>query len=180
MAEINARQLLDANGEVYYPFTDVTCVNGIPDDIADFDIGNLRENVISLSSQIKDVRNLVNNIVTDTGWSNVSLLNGAIAYSSDEIPQVRMISVNDVTFVSLRGSVKGLTTFPVTIGKVPTSISNKLNYTTPFIQNTSLSNDKPTYTRIRVNADGNIIIERTSQGVSTTDHWFPINFTFMV
>ena len=43
MAEINARQLLDANGEAYFPFTHAACVEGIPDDITDFDVGTVKE-----------------------------------------------------------------------------------------------------------------------------------------
>ena len=91
MAEVNARQLLDAKGEVYFPFTHVTCVEGIPEDIADFDVGtvqqdvtNVQTDVNSIQSQIKSLQSAIANIptVSDTGWINISLASGVESYSS--------------------------------------------------------------------------------------------------
>ncbi|WP_206680140.1 hypothetical protein, partial [Salmonella enterica] len=71
-----------ANGEVYFPFTHVTCVEGIPDDITDFDVGTVKEDVSNvqtdvstLQSQISSLQSAVANMptVTDTGWITMPL-----------------------------------------------------------------------------------------------------------
>src|SRR5699024_2360680 len=190
MAEVNARQLLDSKGEVYFPFTHVTCVEGIPEDIADFDVGtvkddvsNVQTDVSSLQSQIRSLQSAIANIptVTDTGWINIPLSSGIEAYSSTQVPQARLVSVNGINFLTIRGSVKGVTARQdVTVGALSNTFSSKITSALSVIQNTSVVSGEPNYSRIRINTNGTIVIERTSIASPTSGQWYPIDCTFMI
>lgn len=190
MTEINARQLLDNKGEVYFPFTHVTCVEGIPEDIADFDVGtvqqdvsNVQTDVSQLQSQIRNLQSAIANIpsVYDTGWLNISLASGIEEYSSGNTPQARMVSVNGATFLSLRGAVKGVTSnTKVTLGTLPSTIASKINSTLYYVQNTSVVSGKPNYTRMYISTSGVLTIEYSSIENPTATQWYPINQTFML
>lgn len=189
MAEVNARQLLDANGEVYFPFTHVTCIEGIPEDIADFDVGtvqqdvsNVQTDVNSIQSQIKSLQSTIANMptVTDTGWQNISYLNGATSYDSSETPKARLFSVNGVYFLSLKGAFKGLTSNNVEIGKLPSSMVFAIKEKKSFAQNMSVSNSLAQFTRMRLDSNGVIKVERASIDNITREMWFPIDITIML
>lgn len=190
MAEVNARQLLDSKGEVYFPFTHVTCVEGIPEDIADFDVGtvqqdvsNVQTDVSQLQSQIRSLQDVIANIptVTDTGWINIPLSSGIEAYNSTQVPQARLVSVNGVNFLTIRGSVKGITARQdITIGALSNTFSSKITSSLSVTQNTSVVSGEPNYSRIRINTNGTIVIERTSIASPTSGQWYPIDCTFML
>lgn len=182
--EVNARQLLDEKGEVYFPFTDVSCVSGIPDDIADLDLDNVlnvQDDVNSLQSQIRNLQNSINNLVYDTGFINIPLASGVNAYSSTQTPQVRLVSVNGVNFLTLRGAVSGVTNRQdTTIGTLSSTFSSKINTSLSYVQNNSVVSGEPNYSRMRINTNGTIVIERTSIASPTSSQWFPIDCTFMI
>ncbi|WP_270916639.1 hypothetical protein [Staphylococcus saprophyticus] len=182
MAEINARQLLDANGEVYFPFTHATCVEGIPDDITDFDVGTVKEDVSTLQSQISSLQSAVANMptVSDTGWINITFLNNAIAYDTTSTPKARLFSVNGVYFLSLKGAFKGLTSNNVEIGKIPTSMTFAIKENKSFAQNMSVSNSLAQFTRMRVDTNGTIKVERATVDTITSTQWVPIDTTLML
>ncbi|PHK50799.1 hypothetical protein [Staphylococcus edaphicus] len=182
MPEINARQLLDAKGEVYFPFTHVTCVEGIPEDIADFDVGTVKEDVSNIQSQIANLQSAVANIptVTDTGWQNISFLNGAISYDTVSTPKARLFSVNGVYFLSLKGAFKGLTSNNVEIGRIPSSMTFAVKENKQFSQSMSVVNNMAQFTRMRVDTNGTIKIERATVDSVTSGLWFPIDITIML
>ncbi|WP_058625765.1 hypothetical protein [Staphylococcus xylosus] len=181
MAEVNARQLLDSEGQVYFPFTHVTCVEGIPEDIADFDIGTVQQDVDDIQSQINNLQSLVNSMVTDTGWINIPLSSGIEAYSSAQVPQARLVTVKGINFLTIRGSVKGVTARQdVTAGTLSSTFSSKITSALSFIQNTSVVSGEPNYSRIRINTNGTIVIERTSIASPTSGQWYPLDCTFMI
>ena len=190
MAEINARQLLDANGEVYFPFTHATCVEGIPDDISDFDIGTVKEDVSnvqtdvsSLQSQIRSLQSAIANIptVTDTGWINISLASGVESYSSGNTPQARMMVINEVAYLSLRGAVKGVTTSSgTTVGTIPSSMTSKINSSLYYVQNTTTVSSKLNYTRMMLSTSGVLTIQGSTIESPTATQWYPIHQTFML
>lgn len=189
MAEVNARQLLDSKGEVYFPFTHVTCVEGIPEDIADFDVGtvqqdvtNVQTDVNSIQSQIKSLQSAIANMptVTDTGWQNISFLNGTTSYDSSETPKARLFSVNGVYFLSLKGAFKGLTSNNMDIGKIPNEISSVLERSISFAQNMSVSGENAHFTRMKLSSDGIIKIERATLNTVSKNQWFPVDATIMI
>lgn len=189
MAEVNARQLLDSKGEVYFPFTHVTCVEGIPEDIADFDVGtvqqdvtNVQTDVNSIQSQIKSLQSAIANMptVTDTGWQNISFLNGTTSYDSSETPKARLFSVNGVYFLSLKGAFKGLTSNNVEIGKLPSSMTFAIKEKKSFAQTMSVSNSLAQFTRMRLDSNGVIKVERASIDNITSVMWFPVDITIML
>lgn len=189
MAEVNARFLLDAKGEPYYPFTHVTCVEGIPDELEEFDIdvvkedvNNVQTDVNGIQSQLRNLQNAVANMpsTTDTGWQNIALINGATRYDSSSTPQARLFSINGVYFLSLKGAVKGLTTDKVEIGKIPSSMTFPIKENKHFSQTMSITSGTAQFTRMRLYIDGTVKIERATIDKVTQDYWFPIDITIML
>lgn len=185
MAEINARQLLDAKGEVYFPFTHATCVEGIPDDISDFDIGTVKEDVSNVQTDVSNIQSQIYSLqsaigkiptVTDTDWQNITLNSGITEYSTKETPKARLVSVNGVSFLSLKGAVKGLKGL-TTIGTLPTSIVDYIIEDKPFVQNTSKTNSTTNFARWRIQTNGDIVLEGATQSTIENTHWFPIGTT---
>ena len=189
MAEVNARQLLDAKGEVYFPFTHVTCVEGIPENLEDFDVGTVKDDVSNVQTDVSKIQSQINNLqsaianmptVTDTGWQNISYLNGATSYDSSETPKARLFSVNGVYFLSLKGAFKGLTSNNVEIGKLPSSMIFAIKDKKSFAQNMSVSNSLAQFTRMGLDSNGVIKVERASTDNITSGMWFPIDITIML
>ncbi|MDW4215509.1 hypothetical protein QI212_05685 [Staphylococcus saprophyticus] len=189
MTEINARQLLDAKGEVYFPFTHVTCVEGIPEDIADFDVGTVKEDVSNVQTDVSNIQSQITNLqsaiakmptATDTGWQNITMLNNATAYDTSSTPKARLFSVNGVYFLSLKGAFKGLTSNNVEIGKIPSSMTFAIKENKQFAQTMSVVNNLAQFTRMRVDTNGTIKIERATVDSVTSGLWFPIDITIML
>lgn len=189
MTEINARFLLDEKGEPYFPFTDVTCVTGMPEDIADFDLGTVQQDVSNVQTDVGNIRSQISNLqnaiasmptVTDTGWQNITLLNNAIPYDTTSTPKARLFSVNGVYFLSLKGAFKGLTSNNVEIGKISTSMTFAIKENKSFVQNMSVSNSLAQFIRMRLDTNGTIKIERATVDTITNTMWFPIDITIML
>lgn len=193
MTEVNIRYSTDEKDNIYYPITHMQAVEGF--DLSEFeDMTNMKEDLENVwnesnnnSSQLSSLQNklssletTINTMVKDTGWMNITLLNNAVPYSSTSTPQARMISFNGVTFVSLRGTVKGLKSNNIDIGKLPNEISVMLTNGISFAQNMSVSGDIAQFTRMRLNADGTLKIERATLDTITESQWFPIDITIMV
>ena len=187
MAEINARQLLDANGEVYFPFTHATCVEGIPDDITDFDVGTVKEDVSNvqtdvstLQSQISSLQSAVANMptVSDTGWITITLKDGVIEYSSTWTPKARLLTINGISFLSIRGAVKGVSSNG-TIATLPTNIASMISDIRQFVQAMSVTSGTPNFNRWRIQTNGNIDLEYSTTNITTTQ-WVSIDTTLML
>lgn len=173
-------------GENVYVVSHVDYVDGIPDDFSDYDLGDIQDNVStindnlgSVQSQINNLQSQINGLVTDTGWQNIKLNSGITAYSSSETPKARLISVNGVSFLSLKGAVKGLTATG-TIGTLPTNITAYVTDAKPFVQNTSKISGTTNYARWRVQTNGNVDLEGATQSTIDSAHWFPIGTTLML
>ena len=188
MAETNARQLLDANGEVYFPFTHVTCVEGIPDDITDFDVGTVKEDVSNvqtdvstLQSQISNLQSAVANMptVTDTGWVNIPLSSTAQPYNTAQTPKARMITIkNNIKFLSLRGAIKDVSAGEV-IGVLPSSMLGSVTGSTEFVQSMHATNDVPNFNRWTLLNTGEIKLQYSTTTITSTQ-WVPIDTTLML
>ena len=181
MAEINARQLLDANGELYFPFTHATCVEGIPDDITDFDVGTVKEDVSTLQSQISSLQSAVANMptVSDTGWINMPLSSTVQPYSTAQSPKARMITIkNNIKFLSLRGAVKDVSAGEI-IGSLPVSMLNSITESTEFVQSMHATNGFSNFNRWTLLTTGEIKLQYSTTTITSTQ-WVPIDTTLML
>lgn len=173
-------------GENVYVVSHVDYVDGMPDDFENYDLDGLQDNVStindslgSVQSQINNLQSQITNMVKDTGWQNITLNSGITAYSTSETPKARLLSVNGVSFIALKGSVKGLTG-ATTIGTLPNAISSYLTDTRTFVQNTTKVSNTNNFARWRVQANGNIDMEGATQTTIDSAHWFPIGTTLML
>lgn len=175
MAQIDARPLLDGKGEQYYPFTHVSCVDGLPDNLEDFDAGNIE-------SDLKHLQEIINSIPAfgSTGWMDIAYLSGTTAYDSASRPQVQLMTIGDVRFMSLRGSFKGLTKDQQTIGQIPSSIRWAVTKNVYFTQSMSSSGGKSQYSTMKMSTDGIISLEETTLDAVTTGTWLAVDWTFML
>lgn len=193
MAETNIRYVTDERDNIYYPITHMDAIEGFDisglEDINDIKEGlenvqdqssNASNQLSSLQNKLSSLETTINTMVKDTGWMNITLLNNAVPYSSTTTPQARMISFNGVTFVSLKGAVKGLKSNKIDIGKLPDEISVMLTNDISFAQNMFVSGDTAQFTRMRLNADGTLKIEKATLDTITESQWFPIDITIMV
>lgn len=193
MTEVNIRYSTDEKDNIYYPITHMEAVEGF--NILEFeDITNIKEDLDNVwdqsnntSSQLSSLQNklssletTINTMVKDTGWMNIILLNNAIPYSSTSTPQARMITFNGVTFISLKGAVKGLKSNNIDIGKLPNEISVMLTNDISFAQNIAVSGGTAQFTRMGLNSNGTLKIENTTLDTITETQWFPIDTTIMI
>ena len=143
-----------------------------------------KDNIATNTSDIKQLKDTqqkqetnINNLVSDTGWQDLTLSEGVTAYS--DYPQYRIIHIGSVMEIALRGSVKGLTENNKTvIAKLP--IDEELSNPHYFVQNVSKKSGQIGYVRWTIQRDGNITYEGSSHDTSLLDgsEWNPINTTF--
>lgn len=196
MAEVNIRYVTDERDNIYYPMTHMDAIEGFDmsafediteiRDVADTALGevsNVSDEISSLRSSISSLQNAVANIpsVYDTGWQNISLASGVESYSSGDTPQARMMVINEVTYLSLRGSVKGVTTSSgTTVGTIPSSMTSKINLSLYYVQNTTTVSSKLNYTRMMLSTSGVLTIQGSTIESPTATQWYPIHQTFML
>lgn len=120
--------------------------------------------------------------VSDTGWINFQLMNGATPFSDSEIPQYKIIKINENTKIEIRGAVKNISNYNISVAQLPSSIANMMTQKISYLQNTSAKDSLKQFARWRVNTDGSIYFEGTSYDFSkiTTSDWFPIGISFTV
>lgn len=179
----------DDNDVNFYPLVHVEGIQGWPDNLSDLDIDSLKEqlsgvnnDMVGIQSQITTLQSAIANMptVSDTGWQNITFLNNAIAYDTTSTPKARLFSVNGVYFLSLKGAFKGLTSNNVEIGRIPSSMIFAVKENKSFAQNMSVSNSLAQFTRMRLDTNGTIKIERATVDTITNTMWFPIDITIML
>lgn len=193
MPEINIRYVTDDKDNAYYPITHMDAVEGL--DLLEFeDMSNIKEEisnvsnqssntsaqVTNLQNQLNTLTSTVNGLVQDSGWQDIELLNGAIPYASNSVPKARLVSVNGVFFLSLKGAIKGITETNIDIAKIPLSMSALVKETKPFAQTMSVSGGIAQFTRMSLKTDGVLKIDRTTLSTVTEGFWFPIDVTIML
>ncbi|PTG09715.1 phage tail protein [Staphylococcus chromogenes] len=125
----------------------------------------------------------VSPVKSDTGWLDFTLINGVKEYSTSYTPKYRLINLDGVNILALKGAVKGITTSPITIANLPSNISSLVTTDTPFVQNTSTkSGGVASFARWTVGASGAVELFRTSTGNTTLteNDFFPITATFIL
>lgn len=171
--EIVGRELKDANGQVFYPYTDIEFVSGIPDDIAD---------ISSVQNDVQDLQAIINSIPVfgSTGWMNINFLNGTSAFDAGTTPQVQLMTIGDVRFMSVRGSFKGLTSDNQTIGQLPSSIVWAITKNVYFSQSMTTESGKAMFAAMKLSTNGVISIEESTRSTITTGTWLSCDWTFML
>lgn len=125
----------------------------------------------------------VSPVKSDTGWLDFTLINGVKEYGTSYTPKYRLINLDGVNILALKGAVKGITTSPITIANLPSNISSLVTTDTPFVQNTSTkSGGVASFARWTVGASGVVELFRTSTGNTTLteNDFFPITATFIL
>ncbi|WP_194746210.1 BppU family phage baseplate upper protein [Staphylococcus chromogenes] len=125
----------------------------------------------------------VSPVKSDTGWLDFSLINGVKEYSTSYTPKYRLINLDGVNILALKGAVKGITTSPITIANLPSNISSLIVSDFLFTQNTSTkSGGIASFARWAVGASGAVELFRTSTGNTTLTEsdFFPINTTIIL
>lgn len=108
----------------------------------------------------------------DSGWITLPLASGVSAYSNAQLPQYRKVG----NTVYIRGAVKGITTVPKVIGTLPAGF--RPTQVRSFVQNTSVQDSHPHFTRMQVQTNGDIEIRYTTNDISAST-WFPIETSFL-
>lgn len=172
-------------GENVYVVSHVDYVDGMPDDFSDYDLGDIQDNVSTINNNLGSVQSQINNLqsqissmVKDTGWQNITLNSGITAYSTSWTPQYRFLTINGVSFLSLKGAVKGLTG-ATTIGTLPSDVTSKIINTLPYVQTMSAINNTPQFNKLSVQSNGNVILEYSTTSL-TNSQWIPIGTTLML
>lgn len=127
-------------------------------------------------SSIEETLESVLNATDDSGWVQIPLTNGAVAYSDATAPQCRRIG----NVVAIRGAVKGITERNTTIGRLPEGFRPTM--INPYVQNTSmLTGNVAATSRMTISAAGNIQIQGvTKDAVFEADKWFPLATMFFI
>lgn len=63
---------------------------------------------------------------TDTGWQLLSLINGTTQAGRLNLPEYRLVTINDTNLLFIRGAVTNITSRTMEFAKLPTNISNKI------------------------------------------------------
>ncbi|MGS5040696.1 hypothetical protein ACVDHH_04760 [Staphylococcus saprophyticus] len=179
----------DDNDVNFYPLVHVEGIQGWPDNLSDLDVDSLKDEMsgvssemVGIQSQIKSLQTAIASMPTvkDTGWQNITLLNNATVYDTSSTPKARLFSVNGVYFLSLKGAIKGLTSNNIEIGRIPSTMIFAIKENKPFAQTMSVTNNLAQFTRMRVDTNGTIKIERATMDSVTSGLWFPIDITIML
>lgn len=173
--QINVRRMLDSRGTEYYPYTHITAVEGI-DNEGNFDA------ISDLQVTVEDLQNVINQIPTfgSTGWLNISLLNSVTSFDSQTTPQVQLMTIGDVRFMSVRGSFKGLTSDNQTIGQIPSALRWAITKNVYFSQSMSTESSKAQFAAMKLDVNGVISIEESTRSAITTGTWLTCDWTFML
>lgn len=63
----------------------------------------------------------------DTGWLPLPLVNGTTQAGRANLPEYRLVTINDTNLLFIRGAVKNITSKTMTFSKLPTNILQKIN-----------------------------------------------------
>lgn len=78
--------------------------------------GTIYEDVEALTERVAELETQVTALTPlDSGWLDLTLSNGAVAYNTAQRPQYRKIG----NHIYIRGVLKNVTTFPTTVAQLP-------------------------------------------------------------
>lgn len=64
---------------------------------------------------------------TDTGWQSLSLINGTTQAGRANLPEYRLVTINDTNLLFIRGAVKNITSKTMAFASLPINISQKIS-----------------------------------------------------
>lgn len=64
---------------------------------------------------------------SDTGWLSLPLINGTTQAGRVNLPEYRLVTINDTNLLFIRGAVQNITSRTMTFAKLPTNISQKIS-----------------------------------------------------
>lgn len=64
-------------------------------------------------------------VISDTGWLDIVLQNGVVPFSSDTTPKYRIIKINRISYVYIKGTIKNITATQTTFGSIPVESVDK-------------------------------------------------------
>lgn len=190
MDSIDIRYMTDTKSNQYYPITHVEAVEGLDSEgnfeaLQDIinDVDSMGDNYSNIQTDLTRLENMIKAIqvptVTDTGWVNMILKPGITSFSSSETPQARLMSMNGIYFLSLRGAVKGATGKGVVVS-IPYSMSFAIKKSIPFSQNTSFISNLANFISLRIETNGDINLKGSTQNPIADSHWIPMDITVML
>lgn len=116
--------------------------------------------------------------ISDSGWQDLTLLNGVTPYSDP--PQYKEVNINNTQLIYLRGSVKGLKGTKTVIATLP--VEKELTNPHYFVQNMSKKKDQDgnsltPFVRWTIQRSGDIVYEGCNVDKTLLDgtEWNPIN-----
>lgn len=125
--------------------------------------GTIYEDVEALTDRVSELEAQVTALTpVDSGWIDLTLTNGAIAYSTTQQPQYRKIG----NHIYIRGVLKNVTTFPTTIAQLPEGFRppQRIIY--------FLATNGPNTARLELETDGKInIVASDRTDISATTHY---------
>jgi hypothetical protein len=125
----------------------------------------------NLENQYNEAINYFNN--PPVTWTNLTLLNGSIVYSSGTEPQYKKIG----NIVFIQGAVKGLTGALTQVATLPSGYrpSQAVSFAIPTTNNSGAN-----FARWTINTLGAITMESISAGGSNaTSAWYPMTMCFV-
>lgn len=75
--------------------------------------------------------NLSNDYI-DTGWQSLPLINGTTQAGIANLPEYRLVSINDTDLLFFKGAVKNISSRTMAFAKLPTNISQKISGYTQY------------------------------------------------
>lgn len=140
-------------------------------------VAELQAQMATAQSSLMTAQTDISNLQpTDTGWNNLTLNEGVLAYNENGTPQYRKIGNK----VYIRGAVKNILERDTVIGVLPESF-RPLHGAHSYVQNTSMSNNSANFSRLAIRTDGSIVIEGVSAGGSFGENkYFPIHTEYLV
>lgn len=64
-------------------------------------------------------------VISDTGWLDIVLQNGVVPFSSATTPKYRIIKINGISYVYIKGTIKNITATQTTFGSIPVESVDK-------------------------------------------------------
>lgn len=129
------------------------------------------EDVETLKTQMTAVQSASD----DSGWIDLPLASGILAYSDNARPRYKKIGNK----VIIKGAIKNVLASGV-IATLPTGY-RPVRTGHSYVQNTTTASNSAKVSRIAIQTNGDIEIESISEGASFgTDRWFPLHTEFVI
>lgn len=108
----------------------------------------------------------------DTGWQSLPLINGTTQAGSANLPEYRLVSINDTDLLFFKGAVKNISSRTMAFAKLPTNISQKISGYTQYTK-ASINSYTNTMTIYNITLNPNGELKITLEPNSTADTLTP-------